>query len=350
MLKLPRHPVAAPTLPGVMKQLVTLLALLGSVACVSAARISEPGTTFYGRVVTRVGDHEFPITEGELKWTLVVASQGNRQYELTTRLQPIAGGLYAYKLTIPHQALAFDLTVKDKHVPLTAVGWRFQHLAVLVNGKPARLVAPATDDFTASQSTRAATHRIDLEVPEFSADSDGDGVPDWWEDQHGTDKWNPNDGVALVAGPGGGTGGQPATFTSRTFAEWRQFFFPGATGDLRAFAGEDGDGDGTPNLLEYAFDLDPRRADTAEAADRLPYARLAGQSFGVVFTPRRTAPDLEYHLETSQDLVQWTAPAEDVEQTALTGDEAAPGRLCLSVTSAPEDGSMRFLRVRVRLK
>jgi len=187
-------------------------------------------------------------------------------------------------------------------------------------------------------------------VPGFSPDSDGDGVPDWWEDAHGGDKWNPNDGAALVAGPGGGTSGQPAMFTGRTFAEWRQFYFPGATGELRAFAAEDGDGDGTPNLIEYAFSLDPQRADTAAAADRLPYARLAGQSFGVVFTPRSTATDLEYLLETSQDLVQWTAPSEEVEQTALTAEEAAPGRTCLSVTSAPEDGSMRFLRVRVRLK
>jgi hypothetical protein len=47
-----------------------------------------------------LGDREFPITEGELKWTLVVASPESRQYELKASLQPIADGLYAYKLTI----------------------------------------------------------------------------------------------------------------------------------------------------------------------------------------------------------------------------------------------------------
>jgi hypothetical protein len=336
---------------GFMKHLVTFLVLL---ACGSgaahAARISEPGTTLYGRVLTRVGQAVFPITEGELKWTLVVPSQGNRHYELKTRLQPIADGAYAYKLTIPHQVLAYDLTVSGANVPLTASGWRFQHLQVLVNGRPALLLAPATDDFTASQSARAATHRIDLEVPGLSEDSDGDGVPDWYEDLHGTDKWNPNDGAPLLGGPAGGSGTDPGTFTGHTFAEWRQHYFPSATGELQAFAAEDDDGDGASNLIEYAFNLDPKRPDTTEEAARLPYPRLNGQTFGIVFTPRVNATDLEYLLESTQDLIHWTSPAEEVEQTTLEAAEAAPGQTCLSVTSPAEDAAMRFLRLRVRLK
>src|SRR5262249_35132030 len=146
-------------------------------------------------------------------------------------------------------------------------GWHLKHVQVLVNGEQATLEAPATDDFSARQADRAATHRIDLVLTRPSTDSDGDGLPDWWEDQNGTDKWNPNDGQApgLV---GGTSGNSSSDFNGHTFAEWRQFYFPNATGDLQAFAQQDPDGDGISNLLEYAFDLDPR-ANSSGQTDRL---------------------------------------------------------------------------------
>ena len=57
---------------------ILILGIAGTLH-VPAARISEPGTTFYGRVVARSGDREFPVTDGELKWTLASPNQAERE-------------------------------------------------------------------------------------------------------------------------------------------------------------------------------------------------------------------------------------------------------------------------------
>jgi hypothetical protein len=323
-----------------------LLGLLAAPRLLPAARISEPGTTFYGRVVSRLGEREFPLSTGDLQWTIAVPNQGNREYTFTTHLEPLAEGRYSYKLTLPHQALAFDLTVGDKTIPLTAAGWRIRHVKVLVSGKEAILVAPATDEFTAGQAGRAATYRIDLVLADPPVDSDGDGLPDWWEDQHGTDKWNPNDASVR---PGDKTATEKKTgFTGHTFAEWRQYFFPGAEGDLPAFGRQDSDGDGVVNLLEYAFAMDPTVAD--ELSNRLPRASMVNGRMGVIFGPRMAATDLEYRVEISGDLIQWKTGADWLEEAALPENDASAGLRCVCARSPGEDASVVFLRVVVGLK
>ena len=325
---------------------ILILGVFAGALPLEAARISEPGSTFYGRVVSRAGDREFPITAGELSWTIVVPNQANREYTMTARLESLAEGRFSYKLTIPHQALAFDLTVADKSVPLTAAGWRMRHVKVLVNGKEATLVAPATDDFTARQAARAATYRIDLVLTQPSLDSDGDGLPDWWEDQNGTDKWNPND--APIGDTNNNATENKAEFTGRTFAEWRQYFFPGAQSDLQTFGQQDSDGDGVANLLEYAFEMNPTVAEGS--SNRLPRARVINGRLGIVFGRRVAATDLDYQVEISGDLMHWKAAADLLEEAALPERDAAPGLSCVCARSTGEDASVVFLRVHVGLK
>jgi hypothetical protein len=247
---------------------------------------------------------------------------------------------------VPHQALAFDLAVTGDYVPLTAEGWRLKHVQVLVNGEPAMLDAPATDDFAARQADRAATHRIDLVLARPSTDSDGDGVPDWWEDQNGTDKWNPNDGRGPAL-TNGASGDSTTEFTGRTFAEWRQHHFPAATGDLQTFAQQDADGDGIANILEYAFELDPR-ADSSGQTERLPRQQVLAGRFGIQFHRRLASTDLNYQVEYSQDLTQWRSDADTLEEVAQPGASAGQSCVCARATTA--DGSVLFLRVRVALK
>ncbi len=323
-----------------------LFGLLASELPVQSARISEPATTFYGRVVNRAGDREFPVTSGELKWTLASPNEGGREYTFITHLEPLGDGRYSYRLTVPHQALAFDLTVADNNVPLTAAGWRLKHVQVLVNGEPATLVAPATDDFSARQADRAATYRIDLVLARSTLDSDGDGLPDWWEDQNGTDKWDPNDGPGSTL-IGGANGNSTNDFTGHTFAEWRQHYFPNTTGDLQAFAQQDSDGDGISNLLEYAFDLDPR-SDSSGQTDHLPLEQLVAGRFGVQFHKRNAATDLNYQVEYSEDLMQWRSDAAVLEEVAQDG--ASAGQTCICARSTTAEKSMLFLRVRVTLQ
>ncbi len=319
---------------------------------VQAGRISEPDTTFYGRVVSRTGMGEFPVTRGELTWTIAIPSQTNRQYQLKASLESLGGGRYSYRLSIPHQALAYDLSVSEKYVPLTAAGLPIRHLKVLVNGIPAVIEPPATDSFTAQQATRASAYRVDLVLPDLSADSDGDGAPDWWEDQNGFDKWDPRDGpAALSKAHIGGSTTDATGAAPKTLAEWRTAQFPSDTSDLGAFAREDRNGDGIPHLLDYAFALDPHDpSPSAESRRSLPHTVSRDGAFAVMFTKRPSATDLDYVIEVSPDLLSWGNAVDEVEQLPLTTAEQEAGSVCFRDKRSSSGPQLRFFRVRVAWK
>jgi hypothetical protein len=44
--------------------------------------------------------------------------------------------------------------------------------------------------------------RVDLEINAAMPDGDGDGIPDWWEDEHGLDKQSAADALADANGNG----------------------------------------------------------------------------------------------------------------------------------------------------
>src|SRR6266545_4615445 len=163
---------------ALLKSTMALVTLSWGVPAL-ALHITEPATVISGRVFQLTGEREFLLTEGDLVWNLRNDSQGGREYQLRAKLQPLGEGRYSYRLTVPHQVLAYDLAVADKAVPLTASGLRLRHNAITVDGKPVTLVAPAVDTFTAEQASRASTYRIDLRVSDSATDSDGDGLPDW---------------------------------------------------------------------------------------------------------------------------------------------------------------------------
>jgi hypothetical protein len=333
---------------------ISVLLLAGfawPIEVVRSARISEPSTVFYGRVFSRSANREFLITQGDLKWTLINGSQGGREYELSAKLEPLGDGAYSYRLSVPHQLLAYDLAVSGTAVPVTAAGLRLRHARIAVNGHPAAIVAPAIDSFSAQQSQRAATYRIDLEVGGLSLDSDRDGIPDWWEDQQGLDKWNPQDGQ--IASTGGTTVGQVTDNDSQSVTplpKWREKNFPGATGDLSAFSREDPDHDGIPNLLEYAFQLNPLSADESSAKGGLPKGELRDAHFTLLFKKHPTATDLDYVIEVSDDLITWKDRGEQVEDVTLSDDEVKAGWTGVRDREAVGQGFHRYMRVRIQLK
>jgi hypothetical protein len=74
-------------------------------------------------------------------------------------------------------------------------------------------------------------------------------------------------------------------------------------GDMRAddpLAGDcaDCDGDGIPNLVEYAFGFDPR----ADCGGKLPVPQRTGDRFELRFSLAPAAPGIEYGAEWSPDL------------------------------------------------
>ena len=168
--------------PLCMMAVAALLAMLAGLPA-RAASVTEPATVLYGKVIAIGVDQPYLLREGNLAWT--VRRADGVDVTLRAGLFPLNNGEYSYRLNVPHEALAVGLTASTNHVPLRAVDDLNGHLAITVNGRPARLLPPAGAAFNAGQLRRAATYRLDLVVPIDDVDSDGDGIPDWWEKLYG---------------------------------------------------------------------------------------------------------------------------------------------------------------------
>ena len=101
---------------------------------------------------------------------------------------------------------------------------------------------------------------------------------------------------------------------SYTFADggpyenWRAQYFTAAELDNPGISGDgaDPDRDGIPNLVEYAFNLNPRVA-THPGVPRAFVQNVSGQSYlQVQYTQRNAPAGVQYLLQTSADLLSWT--------------------------------------------
>lgn len=174
--------------------------------------------------------------------------------------------------------------------------------------------------------------------------SDGTGVPDPFHEDN-----------FLWARPGSGVTGLPASVES-----WRELVFaglPGGATDPLAVDDADPDNDGLPNLLEYAFRLNP--LDPASRTDdvlslavhdgdllTLRFRRQLGVGSGDPLTAY-TVNDLTYRVEVSEDLVSWHSGPDYLElagPSTVNGDgtETVEIRSRTPVSVAPQ-----YLRLRV---
>lgn len=321
-----------------------ILTLFAGPRTASAARISEPSTVLYGRVVERVGQREFLRTTGNLTWNLRTTGPAGRAFQLTAPLRPLGGGVYSYQLAIPHEVLAYDLTVRSNALGLAGSAAPVEHLSVTVDGQPLTINPAAVAGFSLSQPQRASALRIDLAFSTNTQDSDGDGLPDWWEDQNGFNKYDPTDAAkALSLTPALSAPDSALAAQAQTFASWRSAWFPANADDLDAFGLQDPDRDGISNLFEYAFDLNPTQAD-ANGLQALPHIiNLSGRT-GLAFQKRATATDLTYRIESSADLFTWQDASNDIETVSTPGASAAISSFAVRPGHAP---SHLFLRVRI---
>ncbi len=162
-----------------------LLSLGFLVASSPGAQVPEPETIFYGRIINRSGGQEYQLLDGTVSWT--ISGGASVPVTVTAPIQSLQGGAYSYRLKVPHQAKSLDLTVDGSSLPLKSADVDFETGGILVNGEPA-VPLNGSPGFTASQPKRAGVHRLDLEVFHALDDSDGDRIPDWWEDLYGLDK------------------------------------------------------------------------------------------------------------------------------------------------------------------
>lgn len=165
---------------------LTTLVLVGLSSL--SASVPEPSTLFYGKVLHRAHGQEHQLTAGSLTW--VLSDQEGTEYRFDAELEDIKG-VFSYRIAIPHQALSSGLSVDPSVIPLGAGEKQYDFVSIEVDGYPAAILWSEIDFIKLLQNSRAATHRIDLLVSFDLLDSDGDGMPDWWETFYGLDWQNP---------------------------------------------------------------------------------------------------------------------------------------------------------------
>ncbi|MGK0188774.1 MAG: hypothetical protein ACI9R3_004588 [Verrucomicrobiales bacterium] len=179
---------------------ITLLAMAGSAVALPPVTISEPDTILFGRIVNRAGAAEEFVSDGMLTWSFQLPDGSEKT--LTTRLESLHDGRYSYRLKMPHSLVAAGLRPTPQSLPLALDPRSFGFAEILVNGAKAVVENGEISGVTVSQSQRASAVRIDLELQEPMIDSDGDGMPDWWEQKYGLDPESAGDSRLDLDGDG----------------------------------------------------------------------------------------------------------------------------------------------------
>ena len=282
----PRNP-SSRVLP--LSRIILIAGLLAVLLAAPGARafIAEPETVVYGRILNRRNPNaEQLVTSGQLLWT--IRKPDGTAILLSATADSINGGTYSYRLRIPHQAMMMGQQASSLTVPLGTAPALATFETITLDGGPAAILPPASSGIDLDQLLRAAALRVDLEINAAALDSDGDGMPDSWEDLHGLDKQNPNDALTDLNGNGRNNlaeflaGTDPRLDPNSPQLITREITaYPGATSIVLL---ETADSDSTPAQLVYTLHSVPDGGSLLlrnAAAKPLPTSRelAAGATF-----------------------------------------------------------------------
>lgn len=177
---------------------------------VFAEGIPEPGLVLYGQVWNTEGGQNIRLTTGTLVWTFQPASAG-APVVLTASLTNLLDQ-FSYMLIVPVESQVGTLVASSNVLRIATPPVGYIRTNVFLDGQPVFLRTPDQASFVFTPERRGMVERVDLTLQREDQDSDGDGLPDWWED----------------------------------------LYFAG-----NADADADSDGDGVRNLAEYRAGTDP---------------------------------------------------------------------------------------------
>lgn len=145
--------------------------------------------------------------------------------------------------------------------------------------------------------------------------------------------------TVLVSNAGGVVASNPAVLTlgGMSYSSWRSAEFSAAEQANTAISGPtaDPDGDGRPNLLEYALGLNPKLAESTGQ----PQVATDGGNLTLRYARMRT--DISYVVQTSTDL------SSTASWTLIGVAQGTPDTNGNVTASAPLNGARRFLRLNV---
>lgn len=130
------------------------------------------------------------------------------------------------------------------------------------------------------------------------------------------------------------------------YAGWRAANFNSADAANPAVSGPFADpvGDGVTNLLRYAFNIPPL---LIAPIGELPSALMEEGKLRLSYNRLKSASDLAYLVEISNDLIDWET--EDAVTEINIADQGAVERVTVEATGLPGDASRGFMRLRVEI-
>lgn len=170
-----------------MKRIIVHIVVLAWGACMAAAAgLPEPGLVMYGAIRNMAGGTPLRMTSGTLNWT--VFNTNGAPVPLSATLTNI-NDQFSYWILVPFETEidGFTLTPNGA-LPLTVQTTTYSRAVVsVVSGgitSSATILPPAGSNFTFNVHDRGKFERVDLRVTIGLVDTDGDGMPDDWEQQY----------------------------------------------------------------------------------------------------------------------------------------------------------------------
>ena len=273
------------------------------ITCVTVILLPSPVAAFdelplvvYGKVVNVGEGGTYQLFRGTLRFEVINTDDPGHVINFEHELRMVGkSGEFSYRKKIPQQTapavdeLSSNLIVGSKSI-------RYVLKSASLDGHPASLLDPGqASELVANFANRGEELRFDFKVDITLPDSDGDGMPDWWEEQNGLDAASAAD------------------------------------------ASLDPDLDGWDNLLEFAQATDPNEANGSPIVQESKLVVMAGGRAGIHFSivDADTSPeDLRLNFEESTAGLDWysgDAPLDSGQP--FTYSDILAGRISIEVSS-----------------